>query len=99
MHSADVVAGSANFVAGATIAWILDGDQFGAAGRLGPLTQEAFMIGQETRLLRTSSHTMRANQLPLWLAPFAYVLMSALRRIGLTNNTRLADAACGTNST
>ena len=54
------------------------------------------MIGQETRLLRTSSHTMRANQLRLWLASFAYVLMSALRRIGLTNNTRLADATCGT---
>ena len=44
---------------------------------------------------RTSSHTMRANQLRLWLASFAYVLMSALRRIGLTN-TRLADATCGT---
>ena len=38
---------------------------------------------------------MRANQLRLWLASFAYVLMSALRRIGLTN-TRLADATCGT---
>ena len=38
---------------------------------------------------------MRANQLRLWLASFAYVLMSALRRIGLTN-TRLADAPCGT---
>jgi hypothetical protein len=25
---------------------------------------------------RTSSHTMRANQLRLWLASFAYVLMS-----------------------
>src|SRR5258708_36037527 len=44
---------------------------------------------------RTSSHTMRANQLRLWLASFAYVLMSALRRIGLSN-TRLADATCGT---
>ena len=44
---------------------------------------------------RTSSHTMRANQLRLWLASFAYVLMSALRRIGLTN-TRLADATCCT---
>ena len=39
---------------------------------------------------------MRANQLRLWLAPFAYVLMSPLRRIRLTNNTRLADATCGT---
>ena len=44
---------------------------------------------------RTSSHTMRANQLRLWLASFAYVLMSALRRIGLSN-TRLAGATCGT---
>ncbi len=44
---------------------------------------------------RTSSHTMRANQLRLWLASFAYVLMSALRRIGLAC-TRLADATCGT---
>ena len=44
---------------------------------------------------RTSSHTMRANQLRLWLASLAYVLMSALRRIGLAN-TRLANAACGT---
>ena len=44
---------------------------------------------------RTSSHTMRANQLRLWLASLAYVLMSALRRIGLVN-TRLADATCGT---
>ena len=44
---------------------------------------------------RTSSHTMRANQLRLWLASLAYVLMSALRRIGLAN-TRLADATCGT---
>ena len=38
---------------------------------------------------------MRANQLRLWLASFAYVLMSALRRIGLAG-TRLADATCGT---
>jgi hypothetical protein len=44
---------------------------------------------------RTSSHTMRANQLRLWLASFAHVLMSALRRIGLAG-TRLADATCAT---
>jgi hypothetical protein len=44
---------------------------------------------------RTSSHTMRANQLRLWFASFAYVLMSALRRVGLAG-TRLADATCGT---
>ncbi len=44
---------------------------------------------------RTSSHTMRANQLRLWLASFAYVLTSALRRVGLAH-TRLAHATCGT---
>ncbi len=44
---------------------------------------------------RTSSHTMRANQLRLWLASLAYVLVSALRRVGLAG-TRLADATCGT---
>jgi hypothetical protein len=44
---------------------------------------------------RTSSHTMQANQLRLWLASLAYILMSALRRIGLVD-TRLADATCGT---
>jgi hypothetical protein len=43
---------------------------------------------------RTSSHTLRANQLRLWLASFAYVLVSALRRIGLAG-TRLASASCG----
>jgi hypothetical protein len=32
---------------------------------------------------RTSSHTFRANQLRLWLASFAYVLIEALRRLGL----------------
>ena len=44
---------------------------------------------------RSSSHTMRANQLRLWFASFAYVLMAALRSKGLAN-TRLADATCGT---
>jgi hypothetical protein len=44
---------------------------------------------------RTSAHTMRANQLRLWLASMAYVLISALRRIALVT-TRLADATCGT---
>jgi hypothetical protein len=44
---------------------------------------------------RTSSHTMQANQLRLWLASFAYVLLSALRRVGLAG-TRLANATCGT---
>lgn len=38
--------------------------------------------------------TMRANQLSLWLSSFAYVLMCALRRIGLAG-TELARATCG----
>ena len=44
---------------------------------------------------RTSAATMRANQLRLWFASMAYVLMAALRRIGLAGS-RFADAACGT---
>jgi hypothetical protein len=44
---------------------------------------------------RTSTATMRANQLRLWFASFAYVLMCALRRIGLAHS-RLAAATCGT---
>jgi hypothetical protein len=44
---------------------------------------------------RTSCHTMRANQLRLWFSSLAYVLVSALRRIGL-RGTKLADATCGT---
>jgi hypothetical protein len=44
---------------------------------------------------RTSAATMRANQLRLWFASFAYVLMCALRRIGLAHG-RLATATCGT---
>ena len=44
---------------------------------------------------RTSAATMRANQLRLWFASVAYVLMCALRRIGL-KGTELARATCGT---
>ena len=44
---------------------------------------------------RTSAHTMRANQLRLWFASMAYVLISALRRIGLAH-TQFARASCGT---
>lgn len=44
---------------------------------------------------RTSSATMAANQLRLWLASMAYVLVCALRRIGL-KHTRFAEATCGT---
>lgn len=44
---------------------------------------------------RTSAGTLRANQLRLWFSSFAYVLVSALRRVAL-KGTRLADASCGT---
>ena len=43
---------------------------------------------------RTSSHTMRANQLRLWFASMAYVLIAALRRVGL-RHTQFAQATCG----
>jgi hypothetical protein len=44
---------------------------------------------------RTSAETMRANQLRLWLSSVAYVLMSALRRLGLAG-TAWAGAQCDT---
>lgn len=44
---------------------------------------------------RTSAATMRANQLRLWFASMAYVLLEALRRIGL-DGSRFANATCGT---
>jgi Transposase DDE domain group 1 len=44
---------------------------------------------------RTSAATMRANQLRLWFASFAYVLLEALRRIGL-RHSQFANATCGT---
>jgi len=43
---------------------------------------------------RTSAATMRANQMRLWFASFAYVLLCALRRIGLAH-TQFANATCG----
>lgn len=43
---------------------------------------------------RTSAATMRANQLRLWFASMAYVLVAALRRIAL-RGTALASATCG----
>ena len=43
---------------------------------------------------RTSTATMRANQLRLWLSSMAYVLLCALRRIAL-RHTRFAKASCG----
>lgn len=44
---------------------------------------------------RTPTPTMRANQLRLWLSSLAYVLICAVRRIGLAG-TRLERATCGT---
>jgi hypothetical protein len=44
---------------------------------------------------RTSAATMRANQLRLWFASMAYVLLDALRRIGL-RHSQFAVATCGT---
>jgi len=44
---------------------------------------------------RTSTATMMANQLRLWFASMAYVLVESLRRRAL-QATALADATCGT---
>lgn len=44
---------------------------------------------------RTSTATLKANQLRLWLASMAYVLLCGLRRIAL-RQTKYADATCGT---
>jgi len=44
---------------------------------------------------RTSTRAMRSNQLRLWFASMAYVLLAALRRIALPA-TRLARATAGT---
>ena len=44
---------------------------------------------------RTSAASMRANQLRLWFAALAYVLLCALRRLGLAH-TQFAVATCGT---
>jgi hypothetical protein len=44
---------------------------------------------------RTSTAAMRANQLGLRFASFAYVLLCAVRRIGLVH-TQFAEATCGT---
>jgi hypothetical protein len=43
---------------------------------------------------RTSTQTMRANQIRLYFSSFAYVLLCALRRLGL-QGTELARAQCG----
>ena len=44
---------------------------------------------------RTSSATMKANQLRLYFSSVAYVLMQALRRLGLVG-TKMAKAQCNT---
>jgi hypothetical protein len=44
---------------------------------------------------RTSAHTMRANQLRLWFASVAYVLVNLLRHFGL-RGTELERAQAGT---
>jgi len=44
---------------------------------------------------RTSSHTMRANQLRLYFSSLAYILMNELRRIGL-RGTEYEKAQCTT---
>ncbi|WP_148089870.1 transposase, partial [Acetobacter pasteurianus] len=44
---------------------------------------------------RTSSHTIRANQLRLWFSAAAYVLLTALQKMAL-GQTSLEKATCGT---
>jgi len=44
---------------------------------------------------RTSTGTMRGNQIRLWLSTLAYVLLATLRRVGL-HSTRMERAQCGT---
>jgi hypothetical protein len=44
---------------------------------------------------RTSTHNMRSNQIRLWMSSLGYVLVSALRRLGL-GNTPLAHSRCDT---
>src|SRR5512134_1051099 len=44
---------------------------------------------------RTSTATMAANQLRLWFSSFAYMLIAALRRLGL-QHTEFETATCGT---
>ena len=62
----------------------------GARWRTGSRSARASCL----RIARSAA-TMRANQLRLWLSSMAYVLMCAVRRIGLAG-TELARATCGT---
>jgi hypothetical protein len=68
-------------------------------GQLTPSVRSSRNLYKECQLDlfsdRTSAATMRANQLRLWFAPFAYVLLCALRRIAL-KHTQFAKANCAT---
>jgi hypothetical protein len=44
---------------------------------------------------RTSTHTLRANQLRLWFSSVAYTILTALRRVGLAG-TQFTNAQCHT---
>ena len=66
--------------------WLADGD---------PTHKAEAEIQLDLYADRTSAATMRANQLRLWFASMAYILLCALRRIGLAE-TIFADATCGT---
>ena len=44
---------------------------------------------------RTSTATLRANQLRLWFSTLAYLLVNQLRQVGLAG-TELATATCAT---
>ena len=70
---------------------------------LKPIEQEPARGDMENRIKqsqadlfadRTSTATLKANQLRLWFSSFAYVLVCAVRRIGLSP-TQFADAAAG----
>jgi hypothetical protein len=65
---------------------------YGARGEMENRIQE-----QQLHLFadRTSCATMRANQVRLYCSSIAYVLLNALRRLGLSG-TELAEAQCQT---
>jgi hypothetical protein len=67
------------------------GTSMPSAGGVHPIIKE-----QQLDLFadRASAATLRANQLRLWFASFAYVLLDSLRRIGL-RHTQFARATCG----
>jgi hypothetical protein len=69
----------------------------GAAARSarGSIDRRVGGTGPQPRSGGRSAATMRANQLRLWFASFAYVLLDALRRIAL-RHTQFAAVTCGT---